>query len=237
MIRVIVADDHHLVRQGIRMLLEKAGDIEVVGEAEDGQEAVEMAERLTPDVLVMDISMPRLNGTQATERIHSRGLATQVVILSMHADETIVRQALRYGAKGYVLKRAVAEELLLAVRAANLGDTYLSPPIAGSILSEFLAASNGSDEPDVMERLIPRERQVLQLLAEGGGNRARIGDKCEDRGEAPDPLDGQTERPRSGRAGPRCGQTRPGFRRTIGSLSPSTPRHPRNGVIFSSKVG
>ena len=172
MIRVIVADDHHLVRQGIRMLLEKADDIEVVGEAEDGQEAVEMAERLTPDVLVMDISMPRLNGTQATERIHSRGLATQVVILSMHADETIVRQALRYGAKGYVLKRAVAEELLLAVRAANLGDTYLSPPIAGSILSEFLAASNGSDEPDVMERLTPRERQVLQLLAEGGTNRA-----------------------------------------------------------------
>ena len=116
--------------------------------------------------------MPRLNGTQATERIHSRGLATQVVILSMHADETIVRQALRYGAKGYVLKRAVAEELLLAVRAANLGDTYLSPPIAGSILSEFLAVSHGSDEPDVMERLTPRERQVLQLLAEGGTNRA-----------------------------------------------------------------
>ena len=172
MIRVIVADDHHLVRQGIRMLLEKADDIEVVGEAEDGQEAVEMAERLTPDVLVMDISMPRLNGTQATERIHSRGLATQVVILSMHADKTIVRQALRYGAKGYVLKRAVAEELLLAVRAANLGDTYLSPPIAGSILSEFLAVSHGSDEPDVMERLTPRERQVLQLLAEGGTNRA-----------------------------------------------------------------
>ena len=172
MIRVIVADDHHLVRQGIRMLLEKADDIEVVGEAEDGQEAVEMAERLTPDVLVMDISMPRLNGTQATERIHSRGLATQVVILSMHADETIVRQALRYGAKGYVLKRAVAEELLLAVRAANLGNTYLSPPIAGSILSEFLAVSHGSDEPDVMERLTPRERQVLQLLAEGGTNRA-----------------------------------------------------------------
>ena len=172
MIRVIVADDHHLVRQGIRMLLEKADDIEVVGEAEDGQEAVEMAERLTPDVLVMDISMPRLNGTQATERIHSRGLATQVVILSMHADETIVRQALRYGAKGYVLKRAVAEELLLAVRAAHLGDAYLSPPIAGSILSEFLAVSHGSDEPDVMERLTPRERQVLQLLAEGGTNRA-----------------------------------------------------------------
>ena len=168
MIRVVVADDHHLVRQGIRMLLEKAEDIEVVGEAEDGQEAVEMAERLTPNVLVMDISMPRLNGTQATERIHSRGLATQVVILSMHADETIVRQALRYGAKGYVLKRAVAEELLLAVRAANLGDTYLSPPIASSIL----AFPDDSEQADPLEQLTPRERQVLQLLAEGGTNRA-----------------------------------------------------------------
>ncbi len=172
MIRVVVADDHHLVRQGIRMLLEKADDIEVVGEAEDGQEAVEMAGRLTPNVLVMDISMPRLNGTQATEWIHSRGLATQVVILSMHADETIVRQALRYGAKGYVLKRAVAEELLLAVRAANLGDTYLSPPIAGFILNEFLAFPDDSEEADPLGQLTPRERQVLQLLAEGGTNRA-----------------------------------------------------------------
>ena len=171
MIRVVVADDHHLVRQGIRMLLEKANDIEVVGEAQDGQEAVEMAERLTPNVLVMDISMPRLNGTQATERIHSRGLATQVVILSMHADETIVRQALRFGAKGYVLKRAVAEELLLAVRAANLGDTYLSPPIAGAMLNELLALPDDS-EAYLLEQLTPRERQVLQLLAEGGTNRA-----------------------------------------------------------------
>ena len=169
--RVIVADDHHLVRQGIRMLLERADDIEVVGEAEDGLEAVELAERLTPDVLVMDVSMPRMNGTQATERIRALHLATQVVILSMHADETIVRQALRRGAKGYVLKRAVGEELLLAVRAASQGDTYLSPPIAHSILGEFLTLSGESEESSAFERLTPRERQVLQLLAEGNTNR------------------------------------------------------------------
>jgi len=170
MIRVIVADDHHLVRQGIRMLLEKAEDIEVVAEAEDGLEAVELAERLTPDIVVMDISMPRLNGVQATELILSRLDATQVVMLSMHADETIVRQALRRGAKAYVLKRAVGEELLLAVRAANQGETYLSPPIASFVTKEFLTLSDESDGSSAFERLTPRERQVLQLLAEGSTN-------------------------------------------------------------------
>ena len=170
MIRVIVADDHHLVRQGIRMLLEKAEDIDVVAEAEDGLEAVELAERLAPDIVVMDISMPRLNGAEATELIRARLTATQVVVLSMHADETVVRQALRRGARAYVLKRAVGEELLLAVRAASRGETYLSPPIASSIVDEFLTLSNNSDESSMFERLTPKERQVLQLLAEGSKN-------------------------------------------------------------------
>ena len=170
MIRVIVADDHNLVRQGIRMLLEKADDIEVVGEAEDGFEAVALAERLVPDIVVMDISMPRLNGAQATELIRARLANTQVVVLSMHADETIVRQALRRGARAYVLKRSVGEELLLAVRAASRGETYLSPPIATSILDEFFSLSDDAREPDAFERLTPREREVLQLLAEGGTN-------------------------------------------------------------------
>ena len=141
MIRVIVADDHHLVRQGIRMLLESSEDIEVVGEAEDGMAACALAESLTPDIIVMDISMPRLNGAQATEQIRSHLPETQVVVLSMHADESVVKRALRSGARAYVLKRAVSEELLLAIRAANRGETYLSPPIAGSILTDFLATA------------------------------------------------------------------------------------------------
>ena len=128
MIRVVLADDHHLVRKGIRALLDRVDDIDVVGEAGDGCEAIQQVQRLNPDVLVMDIAMPRLNGTQATERIRSMDVATQVVILSMYSDETLVRQALRCGARGYLLKRSVTEELLLAVRAAARGAGALLTP-------------------------------------------------------------------------------------------------------------
>jgi DNA-binding NarL/FixJ family response regulator len=171
-IRVIIADDHHLVRQGIRALLEKAGDIEVVAEAADGQEAVELVERLAPDVLVMDIAMPRMNGNQATERVRALGAVTQVVILSMYSDETLVRQALRSGAKGYLLKRSVTEELLLAVRAASRGEIYLSPAISESIVAEFLTLQTDADASSPLERLTPREREVLQLISEGHTNSA-----------------------------------------------------------------
>ena len=167
MIRVLIADDHNLVRQGIRALLENTDDIDVVGEAEDGIQAIELVTQLNPDVLVMDISMPRMNGTQATTRIRANRSATQVVILSMYAEEAIVRRALRQGAIGYVLKRAVSEELLLAIRAAAQGDSYLSPPITRAILDDFLAVSSSEDETDLLERLTPREREVLQLIAEG----------------------------------------------------------------------
>ena len=172
MIRVIVADDHHLVRQGIRALLERAEDIEVVGEAADGQEDIELVQRLAPDVLVMDIAMPRLDGVQATERVRALGTATQVVILSMHSDETLVRQTLRRGARGYLLKRSVTEELLLAVRAAHRGEIYLSPAISASLLDEFLTRQADPEEPGLFDRLTPREREVLQLIAEGHTNTA-----------------------------------------------------------------
>jgi DNA-binding NarL/FixJ family response regulator len=169
-IHVVLADDHHLVRQGIRALLAQAGDIEVVGEAEDGPAAIELAQRLTPDVLVMDIGMPRMSGIEAIAQIHSLHLPTQMLILSMYSDEILVRQALRNGARGYLLKRSVVEELLLAVRAVHRSETYLSPQISSAILADFLARRDGTVETSLFDRLSPRERQVLQLVAEGRTN-------------------------------------------------------------------
>lgn len=172
MIRVVLADDHHLVRRGIRALLEQADDMSVVGEAEDGQEAIELVERLIPDVLIIDIAMPRLNGIQATGRVRALGLATQVVILSMHSRPTLVRQALRSGARGYLLKRSVTEELLLAVRSASRGESYLSPEISGIIVDDFLTHPVDADQASPFDQLTPREREVLQLIAEGHTNQA-----------------------------------------------------------------
>ena len=170
MIHVVLADDHHLVRQGIRALLAQAGDIEVVGEAEDGPAAIELAQRLAPDVLVMDIGMPRMSGVEAIAQIRSLRLPTQMLILSMYSDEILVRQALRNGARGYLLKRSVVEELLLAVRAVHRSETYLSPQISSAILADFLARRGGTVETSLFDRLSPRERQVLQLVAEGRTN-------------------------------------------------------------------
>jgi len=172
MIRTILVEDHHLVRKGISALLEKASDVEVVGEAADGYEAIELAEQLSPDVVVMDIAMPRLTGIQAAEQIRALKLGIQVVVLSMYSEETLVRQALRSGVKGYVLKNSVAAELLLAIRAASRGEVYLSPAVSGPLVQDLLRLDVEGQERTPFDRLTCREREVLQLIAEGHTNTA-----------------------------------------------------------------
>ncbi len=166
MIRVVVADDHHLVRQGLRALLEQSREVEVVGEASTGHEAVELAEKLQPDVVVMDLSMPRLDGVQAATRILELRTPTQVVIVSMHADTAIIQNLVRRGVKGYLLKDALANELLLAIRSASAGRLYLSPTISEAVMTMLVAPPGGEGLPE----LTRREREVLQLVAEGHTN-------------------------------------------------------------------
>lgn len=142
-IRILVADDNSLVRRSIRVMLDAIDDVEIVGEAEDGQEAVDLVEKTNPDVVLMDISMPRMDGLKATERIQTMKTAAQVLILSMYANTTFVRQALRKGARGYLLKRTFSEELLPALNRVNEGELYLSPDIDG--LTPDDAAIDSSD--------------------------------------------------------------------------------------------
>lgn len=170
MIRVVVADDHHLVRQGICALLEKADGIQVIGEASNGLEAVELVEKLTPDVVVMDVSMPRLDGRQATERIKELKTAVAVIILSMHADPILVQQFIQRGVKGYLLKRSIADELTLAIRAASQGEIFLSPAISDAVMTLLIAPPATGEPENTIDLLTPREREVLQLIAEGHTN-------------------------------------------------------------------
>jgi two-component system, NarL family, response regulator NreC len=170
MIRVVIADDHHLVREGIRALLEKAGDIEVVGESSDGKETVELVEKLKPDVLLMDISMPRVNGIQALQRLKALNLPTKTVILSMHSDEILVREAVQGGAKCYLLKGSVSDELLLAIRAAHRGAAYFSSAISDSIIADGATTDSHAKTPAPSGQLTPREREILRLISEGRTN-------------------------------------------------------------------
>nr|HID13528.1 response regulator transcription factor [Anaerolineae bacterium] len=170
-VRVLLADDHALVRQGLRALLESKPGFTVVGEADDGREAVRLVEKLRPDVVVMDIGMPSLNGLEATAQIIGRGFETKVVILSMYTDEIYVHQALRAGASAYVLKRAVYNELQLAIEAAHRGEKYLSPGISEAVVETYLRAAPVGDRQRAYELLTPRQREVLQLIAEGRSRR------------------------------------------------------------------
>ncbi len=176
-IRVLLADDHTIVRQGVRMCLEALGDIEVVAEAEDGEAAVALTGELRPEVAVIDLTMPRLNGVEAIRQIRHDYPDVEVVVLSVHDSEAYVVQALRAGAAGYVLKRNAATELAEAIRAAHAGQAYLHPSIARRVIDDYLSRirADGDVATEPHERLTPREREVLQLVAEGHSSRAIAG--------------------------------------------------------------
>lgn len=166
-IKTILADDHAVVRNGLRLVLESAGDIAVVGEAADGRAALHMVRDLSPDVVVMDVTMPHLNGIEATQQIVESYPATRVIMLSMHAAAEHVSRALRAGALGYVLKESAAREVIEAIRAAHAGKRYLSQLIAGTVVDDYLQRLRGDCEKTPLDLLSPREREVLQLVVEG----------------------------------------------------------------------
>ncbi len=162
-VSILLADDHHVVRTGIRNLLETEADFEVIGEASTGLEAVQMTEKLSPDVMVLDLMMPGLNGLEVTRQVQNK---TKVLILSMHSNEAYVLEALQNGAYGYVLKDSTAEELIQAVHEVSRGKRYLSPPFSDRAIAAYIQRTQSS-EMDPYETLTTREREVLLLVAEG----------------------------------------------------------------------
>jgi two-component system, NarL family, response regulator NreC len=166
MIRILLADDHALVRHGFRMILAAQPDMEIAGEAGNGREAVELAQKLKPDVVVMDVTMPELNGIEATRRLIELSPRTRVLALSMHKDNVYVREILRAGARGYLLKDSADADLIAAVRAVAKGEGYLSPGVSDAVLSDYRRHVT-----DPLDLLTTREREVLQLIAEGKTNK------------------------------------------------------------------
>ena len=164
-LRILLAEDHTLVRAGIRALLESLQGIEVVAEASDGREALRLVQAHHPDILLMDITMKELNGLEAAARLAKERSATRIIILSMHADQAYVHQALQAGASGYLLKGSDLAELELALKAVARGDTYLSPAVSKNLVGDMLNGKRPTANP--LDELTPRQREILQLIAEG----------------------------------------------------------------------
>ena len=169
-IRVLLADDHAIVREGIKRILAEEPDIEVVGEAGDGLQAVEMAKKLKPDVAILDITMPALNGIEATRQIRSSLPHTHTLTLTMHEDDTYVFQLLKAGAAGYVLKRAAATDLVQAVRAAQRGEAFLYPSVAKAVVADYLKRLDEGEGKETYDGLTEREKEILTLVADGATN-------------------------------------------------------------------
>jgi two-component system, NarL family, response regulator NreC len=169
-IKIFLADDHTIVRQGLKLILSAQPDIEVVGEAANGREAVELVQKLKPDIVLMDVAMPELNGIEATRRMVQANSRLKILVLSMHKEAVYVREILRAGARGYILKDAIDTELLSAVRSVVRGDGYISPAVSGALLNDYR-----KDVTDPADLLSNREREVLQLIAEGKTNKEIAG--------------------------------------------------------------
>ena len=164
--RILVADDHTLMRAGLASLIARLPDMQVVGEASDGRQAMRMVRELKPDMVLMDIAMPGLNGLEAAERIHGFEPKIKIIILSMHASEDFVAQALKAGAAGYLLKDAATTELEMALKSVAMGQFYLSPAISRQVVDNYLRGG-----PSGLDVLTPRQREILQLIAEGKSTR------------------------------------------------------------------
>jgi len=169
-IKIVLADDHTIVRQGLRSILEQQAGINVIAEADNGREAVRITKQLKPDVVVMDFSMPDLNGLEATRQIKQRVPETKVLILTRHANQEYVKSILSAGASGYLVKKSAAEELVIAIQAVHRGDSYLDSSISKMIIKEYLSPAAGENKT-LEVKLTPRQHEVLQLIAEGHPNR------------------------------------------------------------------
>ncbi|HTG29906.1 MAG TPA: response regulator transcription factor [Methylomirabilota bacterium] len=170
-LRILLADDHIVVRTGLRALLERQPNLEVVGESENGRETVELAASLGPDVVVMDVGMPILNGIEATKTIVTQRPATAVVILSMHADESYVMRALKAGARGYLLKDSAAADLISAIHAVSQNKSFFSPKVSRILAEDYVRVLKQKGAVDSYDLLTNREREILQLVAEGKANK------------------------------------------------------------------
>ena len=170
-IKVLLADDHTIVRKGIRSLLDGEADIEVVGEAENGRDAVKKVEQLLPNIVLMDSTMPLLNGLEATRQIEKRFPNVKVLILTMHTNEEYIFQFLQAGAAGYLVKQSAPQDLVSAIRAVDQGDCFLSPSISKTIIEEFVRHNKANYSEDSFNTLTDREREVLQLIVEGFSNK------------------------------------------------------------------
>ena len=175
-VKIIIADDHTLIRAGIRQLLQNIKGVEVIAEASNGREAVQLIKELLPDIVLLDVAMSELNGLDVTEHINKENISVSIIILSMYANEEYVIQALKVGASGYLLKDAAPSELELAINAVKKGEIYLSPSISKNLVTDYLRRINNdpaeeNDQENVFARLTSRQREILQLIAEGNSTK------------------------------------------------------------------